>query len=564
VELTESLVALHERLRGDGVSIEESAKLAGHGVGTWYKWKKLGEEGEDPLAVQFFQRVVLGERKRETVAEGDWRDIGYFESWVAGDTPDGRPLVLDSGEPFEPESWQLDAVADLLSGQFKAVVLVVPEANGKTTLLAAVALYLLEHQISAEIPIGSASVEQATTLFRQIEGFVTRSGKLRQFKLASGLRRIDARRTGGHVRVYPHNERSGDGVIPSTAILDELHLHPSLRLYRTWKGKGRKRNGPLIAISTAGEVGSEFEAFRDKLLREGELTRTSGSRGQYRRMVLGDTVLHDFAVRDPGEATDFAVVAGANPLAAITAAELAGKYAEPEMTDSHWRRRTCNIATRYEGREGITSQDWDALRELDLVPDRTAWAIGCLDLGWKIDCAAMTVIVWESHGRRVITGTKVFEPPVSERDVVEALVALQREFEPIGWVYDPNAGGQQMAQLLETGEHPHQDKVEVSFIEHSQANKPMEVAAARLDESIRNGWLVHNGDEVLRAHVLNAVRRNTYHEKYRYDRPDDAKGELRGKYPIDALTALLMGHSVAVAEHEDEKPKEPLFAFVGR
>ena len=48
-------------------------------------------------------------------------------------------------------------------------------------------------------------------------------------------------------------------------------------------------------------------------------------------------------------------------------------------------------------------------------------------------------------------------------------------------------------------------------------------------------------------------------EKWRFDRPPDAKGARRSKYPIDALTGVLMGHSVAVSENAH--PAVPLVAF---
>lgn len=567
VPLTEEIVAQHERLRGSGVSIPDACREVGHSVGTFYNWKKRAEAGEGGIFEQFAERVLYAGRKtgslRPQVSEAQWRDVDYFRAWVAGDVPGSKPLILDSGKPFEPEDWELDPVADLLSGDFRAVWLVVPEANGKTSLTAAVVLYLLEYQASAEIPIGSASVTQADTLYRSIEGFVIRSERLRDFNLVPGLRRIDCRLTGGHTRVYPHNVRSGDGVIPSASALDEAHLHPNLRLYRVWKGKWGKREGPVIAISTAGELGSEFEDLRAKLLREGEHTRTAGAKGQYVRAVHGDTVLHDWAVRDAEDATNFQVVAEANPLSSITAAELEAKHAEPEMTDEHWLRRTCNVATRPSG-EGIGAAEWDALIEPELAADLDAWTVGWIDLGWKIDTTAFGLLQWVSNERRLVLKVTVLEPPVSESDIVDGLVDLQRRFKPIGWVYDPAAGGQQMAQLLEAGEHPRQEGQDFSFIEHSQANQPMSIAASRLDEAIRNGWLVHDGNSTLRTHVLNAVKRQTGAERYRYDRPEDAKGERRRKYPVDALTGLLMGHSVAVAEHQKEPPKEPLIAVMRR
>ena len=88
---------------------------------------------------------------------------------------------------------------------------------------------------------------------------------------------------------------------------------------------------------------------------------------------------------------------------------------------------------------GIQPEEWDALFEEGVEANRSAWSMGFLDLGWQIDCTAMGVLVWESETRRVIAGVKVFEPPVHEAEVVEGLVALQREFSPPGWAFDPNA-----------------------------------------------------------------------------------------------------------------------------
>jgi phage terminase large subunit-like protein len=115
-------------------------------------------------------------------------------------------------------------------------------------------------------------------------------------------------------------------------------------------------------------------------------------------------------------------------------------------------------------------------------------------------------------------------------------------------VYDPNAGGAQMAQLLDKGEHPRQGDARFDFVEHSQDNAPMAQAAQRLDEAIRSGWLLHDQNPDLRKHVLNAVRKSLGGEKWKYDRPPEAKGEARRKFPIDALTGLLMAHNVAMDE----------------
>ena len=71
-------------------------------------------------------------------------------------------------------------------------------------------------------------------------------------------------------------------------------------------------------------------------------------------------------------------------------------------------------------------------------------------------------------------------------------------------------------------------------------------------DALRNRRLIHDGDTGLRSHALNTVKKSVGGgEKWRYDRPPDARGARRAKYPIDALTGVIMGHSVAVAENEE-------------
>jgi len=348
-------------------------------------------------------------------------------------------------------------------------------------------------------------------------------------------------------------------VIPTLAILDELHRHRDLRLYRTWVGKLGKRGGQMVAISTAGEPNGEFEDTRDQIAKRATSFRVKGA---HLRAASDDVVIHDWAVRDRDRVGDMRAVKQANPLRAITLESLRAKRESPTMTDAHWMRFTCNVPTREDG-QGILPEAWDALR-VDGEADRSAWAIGCLDLGWKVDTSAVGVLVWESDDRRRLVAPTVLEPPVDESDVVRAILAFQREYEPVGWVYDPNAGAQQMVQLLEKGAHPLQAAVDappLEFFTHTQDNAHISLASARFDEAVRNGWIVHDGDATLRRHVLNAVRVPLPADRWRYDRPPDVKTSARRrKYPIDALTAFVMGHSVAMAEHE-RVVRVPLVAF---
>jgi phage terminase large subunit-like protein len=159
-------------------------------------------------------------------------------------------------------------------------------------------LYHGDYTESAFVPIGASSREQAEILYRQAEGLVMRTPGLRdRFKCQEGYRRIKCLRTGGRIQVYAADDRTADGIIPTLALLDELHRHRNLRLYRTWRGKLLKRNGQIVTISTAGEPGGEFEDTRANIRQMADDVRTDGC---HTRAVGDDIVLHDWAIPEDG------------------------------------------------------------------------------------------------------------------------------------------------------------------------------------------------------------------------------------------------------------------------
>jgi phage terminase large subunit-like protein len=456
--------------------------------------------------------------------------------------------VLDNGEWFDVQDFQQDFLKDLFAG-YPEAWLILPEGNGKTTFLGELALYFGDYTPSAMVPIAASSREQAEILYRQAAGIVQRSPELRQrFRAYDGYRRIKCHRTGGRIQVFAADDRTGDGIIPGgLAIVEELHRHRDLRLYRTWRGKLGKRGAQLAGISTAGEPGGEFEEVRSRMIRDADSVRRDHG-GCRVRATSEEHVIHDFSVPSVKQAEDMDVVARANPLAQNTVEVLRRARQSPTMTREHWLRFKCNLAT-LTGGSAITPEAWDALEERGVKVAEDAWRCGWLDLGWKIDTTAMGVLAWESH--------------------------TQADFAANVWVLDPSAGAEQMVQLLEKGQHPLQtdDAIRaehglpaltgheppLEFISHSQDNVPMSQAASRLDEAVRNRWLVHDGDRRLRAHVLNAVSRPLGDAKWKFDRPADAKGDRRKNYPIDALTGVLMGHNIAV--EESASSWEPMAAW---
>jgi phage terminase large subunit-like protein len=491
--------------------------------------------------------------------------VEHFQDWARG-------LVLDNGQPWEPEPFQLAFVADLFSGVGQAW-LVVPEANGKTTLMAGLALYFLEFsEQPAEIPIAAASRDQALHLYGQAEGFVLRSeqlyeqvpsqlqqrkGKLKlivpRFMPQSGNREIRHFR-GGRIKVFAADERTGDGVLFTLAIIDELHRHRDLRLYRTWDGKRLKRGGQIVAISTAGDPGGEFELAREALRQKlPELER----RPTFLRAGNSRICLHEWALPEEGDPEDIALVKEANPFSGITLEKLQEKFDSEIMTLAHWRRFTCNLPTRAD-LAAITESEWAAVRGEEQIPAGVPIAVG-LDVGWKGDPTAIVPFYMPTWERRLFGPAIELVPPrdgnhLDPHLIERALLELQTR-NPISRVVMDMHRAETLATWIE-------EELGAAVTDRQQGNAFQCLDFERFMEGLRQGYIVHSGDEVLTRHALNAVAHLLPDGRTKFERPSrsrDGSENLRQRRVIDALVAAAMVHSHAVGEWRLEEP-EVLFA----
>jgi phage terminase large subunit-like protein len=460
-------------------------------------------------------------------------------------------LVLEDGTSLALEDWQRAFVVDLFAGR-SLNWLIVPEGNGKTTLLASLGLYGLRFAEHALIPIAASSRDQARIMYRQMKGFVQRSrlGEHRDglwFEAFDGYRRIDLRSeedrnrrgdTVGTIELHAADAGTADGVIPYPyCFLDELHRHADLALYRTWAGKLRKRGAQLIAISTGGEPGSEFEIARERIKERAVGVELDGAFG---RFTMDRLVMHEYMVRDLELVLNVAAVKAANPLEAITAEYLAGKLDDPTMTERHWRRFTCNIATMDEGVDPFISEsDWDtAAGPAWVVEDGSVVCLGA-DGSRTWDT---TVIAWAHQDDTgvVTVDASVFSVrddipchvkhlggKIDFDDVEAFLIDRFDRFTVIRAAYDPR-------YLERTMELADARLPDAALVAVEPSSKPMRDALQTMFNLAAEGKLRHRGDPVLRQHVLNAGCERGLASELRRVRKID------GRLPIDAVPAMAL------------------------
>ncbi len=472
--------------------------------------------------------------------------IEHFTRWATD-------LVLDSGKPWEVEDFQSAFVADVFAGHFQCW-LVIPEGNGKTTLVAGLALYHIEHTFGARVMVAAASREQAGILYQQAAGFVSRSPKFRSvFLPLEGSRRIRFDPQEARIQIMAADERTGDGIIPTFTVVDELHRHRTLGLYRTWTGKLDKRDAQMVAISTSGEPGSEFEVAREQIRQaDPHATRTE----TFTRSVTEEMVLHEYAVPQDGDVEDIELVKRANPLRAVTVAKLERKRRSPTMTVQHWRRFNCNLPTRSEF-AAIMESEWFGAAVAGEIPEgEPVWA--GLDVGWKWDTTALVPLWIRDAEFRLFGAAEVLVPPRDgtslDPDAVEDALRRVHERNPIHTLVMDETRAEQLKVWAET-----ELKVE-RVVGWPHSPKMAALDYERFMEALREGWLHHTGDPKLTRHVLNAVAK-VKTEGTRFDRPSQTReGGNQDMRVIDALIAAAMVHNAAAAELGVER--EAMIAWV--
>ncbi len=374
------------------------------------------------------------------------------------------------------------------------------------------------------------------------------SPRLRRFlKPQEGYRRIKNLEDGGRMQVFAADDKTGDGIIPTDAFLDELHRHKDLRLYRTWRGKLLKRGGQIAAISTAGEPGSDFEETRT-LIRQSvsEVDRRPG----FVRCRSEQLSMHEWAVDEGDDVEDMEVVKQANPFTGITVETLREKRGTPTMTIPHWRRFVCNLPTR-SVMSAITEAEWASARTDERIPEGQPIALG-VDLGWKWDTTAMVPLWVRDHDNRLLGPATILEPPRdgSQLDahlVENALVEIHNR-NPVELVVMDMTSGEQLAQWIE-------ENLEAQVVDRSQGNAMAAQDYARFMEALREGWLKHAGDQGLTQHALNAAARLLPGGDTKFERPKESRtvtDALQARRVIDALIAAAMVHMVASSQVEEE------------
>jgi phage terminase large subunit-like protein len=215
--------------------------------------------------------------------------------WLRSKTPSARVVEFcrrflthvkgsRAGTPLMLARWQVDGIIRPLFDtrlpdgrrQYRTCYVTMPRKQGKSTLGAAAALYLLyaDGERGGEIVSAAADTDQAAIVFDVAASMVQASPALRDLTQIY-RRELVVPSTGSRYRVISAEAGTKHGMNLSAAVCDELHVWTSRELYDVLTTSTGAREQPLLVIlTTAGddehgicaEVHRHAERVRDGII----------------------------------------------------------------------------------------------------------------------------------------------------------------------------------------------------------------------------------------------------------------------------------------------------------
>lgn len=416
--------------------------------------------------------------------------LGAFKRFCAA-------LSLENGSPMRLEDFQCDMLRDHFGGAME-VLIIIPKKNGKSTLLAALALFHLVVTDDAECVVGAASRDQATILYDQAAGFVRRSQALAaRVDVKRGYREIRSRNHNGRIRVLAADVDTADGIIPTLALVDELHRHKSMGLYGIFRDGLGPREGQMITISTAGEHEvSPLGTMRQAALSLPNIERDSA----HVRCATDDGayVMHEWACARDDDLDDMEVVKLANPASWQTIAALRARHQSPSMLTWQWARFACGVWVSSE-EWWVSGEEWHALATRERLRDRDMITLG-FDGSRTGDATALVGCRLEDGLIQLLASWEApqgipWEVPIGEVDA--ALNDAMERYSVVRGYFDPPLWRSEIeAWAREYGDHA------VQKFDTTKVRMVGAVERFRTDVTART--LTYAGSELLTRHVLNA------------------------------------------------------------
>lgn len=299
-----------------------------------------------------------------------------------------------AGQKFTLLPWERQIVRDIFgwkredgTRRYRTVYIEVPRKNGKSSLIAGIALYLLyaDGEPGAEIYSAAADRDQAAIVFGAAKQMVEASPPL--MKLSNIYKRsIVVPSTRSFYRVLSADAPTKHGLNAHGVIFDELHAQPNRDLWDVLTtATGARRQPLVVAITTAGYDRQSICWEQHEYAR------------QVRDGIIEDDTFYPviYAADEDDDWLDPAVWEKANPSLGHTIKRdyLEGEARRARLVPAYqntFRRLHLNQWTQQESR-WLPMTDWDECPTFDPALLEGGLCYGGLDLASNSDLAAFVL-----------------------------------------------------------------------------------------------------------------------------------------------------------------------------
>ena len=430
------------------------------------------------------------------------------------------------GEPYVLEDWQKRFMSEALAtggagdeSIWKSVALVLPRKNGKTTLLAAYALYdLLENDGAPEILLAAGSDKQAGRLFDQCAAFIQRNPKMREeVHVRAYIGEIQKIDSPGKILRMSSKGETLHGYNPSLVICDELHGWTTPRLQKAWTALttagGARARTQVFTISTAGEAHERTDGILGRLI-DGNEERGEAEQIHkglsVSRNPKGSTLVYNYQAptNDRDDVFSFLL---ANPASWIGQEYLERQIHNAELRDYEILQLHGNVWSERTD-SWLPANAWSKLAEPSIEVNAGSTVVLGFDGSYNGDSTALVGVLLDPEvDKPHIFLVDCWERPmgmrgewqVPRREVKAAVLhwlstydVRELSCDPPGWV-----------DTIEEWEETYGSPPVTVF--HTNQTSQMAPASSRFYTAVINGELTHDGDPTLAKHVGNAVVKET-------------------------------------------------------
>lgn len=480
-----------------------------------------------------------------------------------------------AGLPLTLLEWQRDFVMRLFgwrradgTRRFRWVYLEIAKKNGKSTLFAALALYLLigDREGAAEVHLNAFTRNQASIIFNEAARMIKKSPLLKH-RLGKGVLRsthriVDAQ-TDSFIVANSADPDANDGPNASAVLFDELHRQKHRLLWDTFEYAGVARRQPLhLATSTAG--GDEEGLWHEQRAHAEGVNAGTIPDWEFLGIV--------YRADPKADLETYAAAKAANPSLGHTIAwsDFQAEWQRAKATPS---RRAYFLRVRFGivtggAEQFISAEAWQKLSG-QVVPARRSQCYLGLDLSSRIDLSALVYFFPRPDGTASII-PRFWAPRESlqrrdrneaqsleswalrgdlqlcdgeeiDFDLIKAEIARARKLYDVRAIgVDQWFAGQLMQELGKDG---------VLVFEVPQTIRYVTVPTRELERLVITRQLTHDGNAVMKWCVTNAkiVKDNN-------DNVRASKSKSAGR--IDGLAALVDAIAAHIQIKQDQS-KQP-------